>query len=82
MGEKEGIGNAFLAALIGTVIYAVVYFLLGNGLLAAIIAGIVWLLALKGLYNIGWGKAFVIAIIIWIMAIVVGIFLPTLSGPF
>jgi hypothetical protein len=81
MGETEELGRAFFAALIGTVIYAVVYILLGNGLLAAIVAGVVWLLALKGLYDIGWGKAFVVAILIWILAIVVSIFLPTLSGP-
>lgn len=80
-GEKEGIGTALLAALIGTIIYTIVYWLLGNGLLAAVIAGIVWLLALKGLYKIGWLKALLIAILIWIITAIVGIFLPTLSGP-
>jgi hypothetical protein len=49
--------------------------------LAAVI-GIVWLLALKGLYKIGWVKALFIAIIIWVFATVIGLFLPTLSGPF
>ena len=81
-GETEGIGRAFLAAVIGTVIYALAYFLLGNGLLAAVVGGIAWLLALKALYKIGWVKALIIAIIIWILAAVIGLFLPTLSGPF
>jgi hypothetical protein len=81
-GQTEGFGKAVMAALIGTVIYILAYFLLGSGLLAAVAAGIVWLLALKSLYKIGWGKALIIAIIIWIVAIVIGIFLPTLSGPF
>jgi hypothetical protein len=80
-GQKEGIGRAFLTAVIGAVVYSVVYFLLGNGWLAAIIGGIVWLLALKGLYDIGWLRAFVIAVIIWIAATIVGLLLPTAPGP-
>ena len=80
-GEKEGIGTAFLAALVGAIIYAIVYFLLGNGLLAAIVGVIIWLLALKALYKIGWLKALLIAILIWIITAIVGIFLPTLAGP-
>jgi hypothetical protein len=80
-GEKEGLGTALLAAVIGTVIYALAYIFLGNGLLAAVVAGIVWLLALGSLYKIGWIKALMIAVLIWIMAAVIGIFLPTLSGP-
>jgi hypothetical protein len=81
MGETEGILYALLAAIIGTLVYAVAYWLLGNGLLAAVVAGIVWLLALRGLYKIGWVKALVIAVLIWILATVIGYFLPTLSGP-
>ena len=81
-GQTEEIGKAIMAALIGTVIYALAYFLFGNGLLAAIVAGIVWLLALRSLYKIDWGKALIIAIIVWIVALVIGFFLPTLSGPF
>jgi CBS domain containing-hemolysin-like protein len=80
-GQKEGIGRAFLTAVIGAVVYSVFYFLLGNGWLAAIIGGIVWLLALRGLYDIGWLRAFVIAIIIWIAATIVGLLLPTAPGP-
>jgi hypothetical protein len=81
MGEKEGFARAILAAVIGTVIYALAYFLLGNGLLAAIGGGIVWLLALRALYKIGWFKALIIAVLIWILATIIGYFLPTLSGP-
>ncbi|MGH9877324.1 MAG: hypothetical protein ACRD5H_06775, partial [Nitrososphaerales archaeon] len=80
-GEKEGIGRAFVTALIGSVIYGIAYFLLGNGLLAAVAGGIVWLLALRGLYDIGWLKAFVIAIIIWVAAAITGLLLPTAPGP-
>ncbi len=81
-GQTESFGKAIMAALIGTVIYILAYFLIGSGLLAAILAGIVWLLTLRSLYKIDWGKALIIAVIIWIVAIVIGMFLPTLPGPF
>jgi hypothetical protein len=80
-GEKEDIQTALTAAVIGTIIYAVVYFLVGQGLIAAIIGGIAWLIALRTLYKIGWFKALVIAVIIWIVTAIVGWFLPTLTGP-
>ena len=80
-GEREGLLTAFLAALIGTIIYAVVYYLLGQGWIAAILAGIAWLLALQVLYKIGWIKSLVIAVVIWIVTTIVGWFLPTLAGP-
>lgn len=81
LGEKEGIGTAVLAAFIGTVIYSAAYYVLGTGLIAAIIGGIVWLLALQYLYTIGWLKSLAIAVIVWIIAVIVGIFLPTVAGP-
>jgi hypothetical protein len=77
-GEKEGIGTAFLAALVGTIVYSVANLILGNGLLAGLVGGIAWLIALGSLYKIGWVKAFVIAIVIWFCTYVVGFFLPTL----
>jgi len=80
-GEKEGIGTALLAALVGAVIYALAYYFLGHGLLAALIAGFVWLLALGSLYSMGWWKALGVAIVVWIVAFVVGFILPTVVGP-
>lgn len=80
-GQKEGLGRALLTAVIGTIVYSVIYFLLGNGWLAAIIGGIVWLLALRGLYDIGWIRAFIIAVLIWIGATIIGLLLPTAPGP-
>ncbi len=82
LGETEGFTTAFIAALIGTIVYSVVYYLLpDNMLIAAIIAGIVWLLALQRLYTIGWLKSLLIAVVVWIATTVVGWFLPTLTGP-
>jgi hypothetical protein len=81
LGETEDLKTALIAALIGTVIYAIVYFLVGHGLIAAIIGGIAWLIALRQLYKIGWLKSLAIAVIIWIVTAIVGWFLPTLTGP-
>jgi hypothetical protein len=82
-GEKEGFGTALLAAFIGAIIYAAAYYFLRPelGWLASLIGGIAWLIALRGLYSIGWLKALGIAIIIWIIAAIAGIFLPTMIGP-
>lgn len=79
--EEEGVGRAALAAVAGTVIYSISYYLLGTGILAAVIGGIVWLFALRSLYKIGWLRALLIAIVIWVVATIVGFFLPTLGGP-
>ena len=80
-GETEGFGTALLAALVGAVIYALAYYFLGSGLLAGIVAGFVWLIALGSLYKMGWLKALGVAIVVWLVAIVVGWFLPTVIGP-
>lgn len=79
--QKEGIGRAFLTALIGTIVYTIMYFIFGQGWIAGIVGGFVWLLALRGLYDVGWLKAFGIAVIVWIAAIIVGLLLPTVPGP-
>jgi len=81
LGEKEGMGTAVLAALAGAIIYALAYFFLGQGLLAALIGGFVWLLALGSLYSMGWLKALAVAVIVWIVAAIVGVVLPTVLGP-
>lgn len=80
-GETEGIKTAFLAALIGTIVYTIIYYIIGQGLIAALIAGIVWLLVLQKLYTIGWVKSLIIAVAIWIVTSIAGWFLPTLTGP-
>ncbi|MGI0048210.1 MAG: hypothetical protein ACREAW_01605 [Nitrososphaera sp.] len=80
-GQKEGIGRAFATAIIGTIVYSIVYFIFGSGWIAAIVGGFIWLMALKGLYDIGWLRALVIAVIVWIAATIVGLLLPTAPGP-
>lgn len=80
-GETEDIKTAFMAAIIGTVIYTLIYYFIGQGLIAAFIAGIVWLIALQKLYTIGWVKSLIIAVVIWIVTSITGWFLPYLTGP-
>ena len=77
-GAKDSLTTALLAALIGTAVYTVFYYVLGQDLLAAFVAGIVWLLALQKLYTIGWFRALIIAVMIWIVTSIVGHFLPVL----
>jgi uncharacterized membrane protein YvlD (DUF360 family) len=80
-GAKDSLTTALYAAIIGTVVYTIFYYVLGQGLIAAFVAGIVWLLALQKLYTIGWFRALIIAIVVWIVTSVAGYFLPTLAGP-
>ena len=80
-GENRGIGRAIVTALIGTAVYTVAYHFIQTGWIAAIAAGIVWLFALSFLYKIGFLKSLVIAFVIWICATLIGVFLPTVSGP-
>ena len=80
-GENRGIVRAIMTALIGTIVYTTAYYLIETGWIAAIGAGIVWLIALGSLYKIGFLKSLVIAFVIWICATIVGVLLPTVSGP-
>jgi len=80
-GQKEGLGRAFLTAVIGAAVYSIMYFIFGTGWIAAIVGGFVWLIALRAIYDIGWLRAFVIAVIVWIAATIVGLLLPTAPGP-
>ena len=80
LGEKEGIKTAFFAAIIGSVVFGIIHMFL-NGLIAAAIGGIVWLFALRWLYNMGWLKTIVVAVILWVVASIIGVILPTGTGP-
>ncbi len=80
-GEKEGFGTALWAALSGAIIFALVSYFIGIGLIAALIGGIAWLVALGNLYKIGWLKSFVVAVVIWVFAAIVSVMLPTIAGP-
>lgn len=81
LGTKRSFKVAVFAAIIGSIIYAIAHYLLGNGLIAAILGGIAWLLALKSIYKIGWIHALIMAIVIWVITSIIGILLPTAPGP-
>ena len=80
-GETEGFGTALLTAFVGAIIFTLVTNLLGIGWIAALIGGIAWLLALGSFYSIGWLKSALIALIIWVIATLISIILPTVAGP-
>ena len=82
LGEKEGIKTAFFAVLLGSIMFGIVSYIFGNGIFAAAVGGIIWLISLKWLYGAGWLKAILIAVVIWIVVSIVGIFLPTFPNPF
>ena len=54
---RTNLGKAFITAVIGAVVWVVVYYLFGHGLLAIVVGGIAWLLALRGLYGLSWTRA-------------------------
>ncbi|MEK6943423.1 MAG: hypothetical protein AABX00_05155 [Nanoarchaeota archaeon] len=76
LGEEEGFGTAILAALSGAIIFALTFYFIGTGWVASLVGGIGWLIAMGSLYNIGWLKAFFIAVVIWVLTAVVSILLP------
>ncbi|HSA74867.1 MAG TPA: hypothetical protein VLE21_01625 [Candidatus Nitrosocosmicus sp.] len=82
LGEKEGLKIALLAALLGSIMFGIISYIFGNGIIAAAIGGIIWLVALKWLYSTGWLKAILIAVVLWIIVSIVGVFLPIFPNPF
>jgi hypothetical protein len=80
---RTNIGKAFITALIGTIVWVVTYYLFGDGLLATVVGGIVWLFALRGIYGLSWTRSAIVAVIIWIVSyfVTVALGLPTTTGP-
>jgi len=72
---------SFLAAFSGTLILSIFNNLFVNNIIISIIGGAIWLFALKIIYRMKWLKTLLIAFIIWIVASLVGILIPTLPGP-
>ena len=81
LGQRRGIKLAIFTAIIGSIVYGISYILLGNGFLSAVLGGIAWLLALKSIYRMGWLRALIVAVIVWIITTVIGTLLPTAIGP-
>jgi hypothetical protein len=81
LGQRRGIKLALFTAIIGSIVYGITFALLGNGFLSAVLGGIAWLLALKTIYRMGWLRALIVAVIVWIITAVIGALLPTAIGP-
>lgn len=82
LGEEEGIKTAFLASILGAIVFGIIHFIFGNGIVASGIGGIIWLIALKKLYNTEWIKAILIVISIWIVMSIITSVLPVFPRPF
>ena len=81
MRQRRSIKLALFTAIIGSVVYVIAYVRLENDFLSAVLGGIAWLLALKAIYHMGWLKALIVAVGIWIITTVIGVLLPTAIGP-
>jgi len=81
MRQRRSMKLSLFTAIIGSIVYGIAYVLLGNGYLSAVLGGIAWLLALKAIYHMGWLKALIVAVGIWIITTVIGVLLPTVIGP-
>jgi predicted neutral ceramidase superfamily lipid hydrolase len=81
MRQRRSLKLALFTAIIGSIVYVIAYALFGNGFLSAVLGGVAWLLALKGIYRMGWLKALIVAVGIWIITTIIGAILPTAIGP-
>ena len=81
MRQRRSVKLAFFAAIIGSIVYYIAFIALGHSFLSAVLGGIAWLLALKAIYRMGWLKALIVAVAIWIITTFVGEWLPTALGP-
>ncbi|MGM5482724.1 MAG: hypothetical protein ACQESF_04645 [Nanobdellota archaeon] len=80
-GETKGFGTAIMAALIGAIIFSIAAYFLSVGWIASVIGGIAWLIALSSLYNMGWLKALIVAVVIWVFSALVSLVLPNIARP-
>ncbi len=81
LGQRRSIKLALFTAIIGSIVYGISYAIIGNGFLSAVLGGIAWLLALKTIYRMGWLRALIVAVIVWIITAIIGTLLPTAIGP-
>ena len=73
--SRESFGGALLTAFIGAAIFWI--FSAINIPLGTLIALVLWLYALKKLQGVGWLGAALLAVLIYLINAVLGIFLPT-----
>jgi len=73
--------HGILTVISAIIVTDIIRYLLGSGIIAAIIEIIVILVLIKHFFGVGWLKAIVIAILAWIILIIV-IFVLSLLGIF
>lgn len=82
VGKKKRMKTAFITAISGAIIFSVAHYVIDPVMVASILGGIGWLLALQHFYNIGWFRSLVVAILIWFIADIVSSIIPTLTSIF
>ncbi len=81
MRQRRSVKLALFAAIIGSIVYIVSYIEFKDDFISAFLGGIAWLLSLKFIYRMGWLKALIVAVVIWIITTLLGNWLPTAIGP-
>lgn len=66
--QKAHFGVAAVAAIVGAAIFTI----FSGRFLYSLIALVLWLFILKSLYNVSWGRSFLIALGAWIIGAIVG----------
>ena len=80
MRQRRSVKLALFAAIIGSIVYYISYVAFKDAFLSAFLGGIAWLIALKTIYRMGWLKALIIAVAIWIITTFVSNWLPRAIG--
>lgn len=76
--RREDLAGAALTALVGALIFWAIHAIVRIPLLGGVVAFFVWLYALRKIQGVGWLGAFALAILIWIINGLLGLFLPAL----
>ena len=80
MRQRRSLKLALFTAIMGSIVYVIAYVLLRNDFLSAILGGIAWLLALKSFYHMGWLKALIVTVGIWIIITIIDVLLRNAIG--
>lgn len=75
--RKWGFGTAMATSLVGAIVFTVFHMILSS--LGTILGVLAWLWILRTMYDISWGKAIAVAILVYIISAVLGLIgIPTL----
>ncbi|AEA12528.1 hypothetical protein TUZN_1047 [Thermoproteus uzoniensis 768-20] len=76
--KNESLAGAAVTALVGALIFWFFRAVVGIPLIGGILALLVWLYVLRKLQGVGWLGAAALALLIWLINGLLGLFLPTI----